>query len=158
SGAMCTIGGMLATDASGSRLLKFGYTRDHVQSCRVVLDTGEAVDAGREPIAGRPEAASRIDKIIEDTAHLLRWRREAIPATPLRTPYDRCGYHLADVVEDGHLNLPRLLIGSEGTLALFTEATLKTIPLPAGRSVVMLGFAALDSALQAIPMAMAHGP
>jgi FAD/FMN-containing dehydrogenase/Fe-S oxidoreductase len=158
SAAVCTIGGMLANDASGSRLLRFGYTRDHVQSCRVVLDNGEAANAGREPLAGRPESASRIDKIMEDTAHLLRWRMETIATTQIRTPYNRCGYHLADVLDDGHLNFPRLLVGSEGTLALFTEATLKTIPLPAGRSVVMFGFGGLDLALQALPMALAHGP
>ncbi len=32
------------------------------------------------------------------------------------------------------LDLARLLVGSEGTLALFTEATLRTIPLPGGRA------------------------
>ena len=42
-----------------------------------------------------------------------------------------------------------LLVGSEGTLALFTEATLRTIPLPAGRAVVLLGFASVEAALRA---------
>ncbi|HLW68030.1 MAG TPA: FAD-binding oxidoreductase, partial [Gemmataceae bacterium] len=158
SGAVCTIGGMLATDASGSRLLKFGYTHDHVAACRVVLDTGEVVNAGREPVARPAESTSRFDKIVEETAHLLRWHRETIAATQPRTPYNRCGYRLSGVLEDGHLNVPRLLVGSEGTLAIFTEATLQTIPLPAGRSVLMFAFAELDLALQAIPMALAHGP
>src|SRR5262245_26906853 len=44
----CTVGGMLATNASGSRAIRHGYTRDHVESLRVVLDTGEAVAVGRE--------------------------------------------------------------------------------------------------------------
>src|SRR5262249_55745130 len=42
-----------------------------------------------------------------------------------------------------------LLVGSEGTLGLFTEATLRTIPLPGGRTVVLFGFARLDPALRA---------
>ena len=50
SGAVCTIGGMLANDASGARALRHGYTRDYVLSLRVVLDTGEAVSLGREPV------------------------------------------------------------------------------------------------------------
>ena len=33
--------------------------------------------------------------------------------------------------------MARLLVGSEGTLALFTEATLRTVPLPEGRSLVL---------------------
>ncbi|HEV3146644.1 MAG TPA: FAD-linked oxidase C-terminal domain-containing protein [Gemmataceae bacterium] len=158
SAATCTIGGMLATDASGSRLLKFGYTRDHVQSCRIVLDNGEAVAAGCERLDATPEPTSRFGKILQDTAKLLHEHRDSIRSAQPRTPYNRCGYHLTDVLEDGVLNLPRLLVGSEGTLALFTEATLKTIPLPGGRSVVMFGFAGLDLALKAVPLALAHGP
>src|ERR687884_1417765 len=42
SGAQCTLGGMLATNASGSRALRYGYTRDHVVSLRAVLDSGDA--------------------------------------------------------------------------------------------------------------------
>ena len=52
----------------------------------------------------------------------------------------------------------RLLVGSEGTLALFTEATLRTIPLPASRAVVLLGFARLESALRAARLAVMSGP
>src|SRR5262245_51514289 len=48
SGAFCTLGGMLATNASGSRCLKHGFTRDHVLGCRVALDNGDLVDVGRE--------------------------------------------------------------------------------------------------------------
>ena len=44
SGNVCTIGGMLANNASGSRAIKYGYTRDHVASLRVVLDNGNAVE------------------------------------------------------------------------------------------------------------------
>ncbi|HEV3444010.1 MAG TPA: FAD-binding oxidoreductase, partial [Gemmataceae bacterium] len=43
SGVQCTLGGMLATNASGSRALLHGYTRDHVLQLRVVLDNGEGV-------------------------------------------------------------------------------------------------------------------
>ena len=50
SGDQCTLGGMLANNASGARALRHGYTRDHVAALRVVLDTGDAVD-------GRPGTA-----------------------------------------------------------------------------------------------------
>src|SRR5262249_39926400 len=49
SGAQCTIGGMLATNASGSRILRHGYTRDHVAGLRLVLDNGDAVSVGPRP-------------------------------------------------------------------------------------------------------------
>jgi len=51
-----------------------------------------------------------------------------------------------------------LLVGSEGTLAIFTEATLRTIPLPAGKSLVLLGFENLESALRTTQRALEFSP
>src|SRR5262249_14340442 len=42
NGHVCTVGGMVANNASGVRALRHGYTRDHVAGLRVVLDTGDA--------------------------------------------------------------------------------------------------------------------
>jgi FAD/FMN-containing dehydrogenase/Fe-S oxidoreductase len=158
SGAQCTIGGMAATDASGARLLKNGYTRDHVDQLRVVLDTGDAVIAGRHALERDPSVpAGHIDDIVVAVTELLNENKELIRTCRPRTAFDRCGYRLDDVLEPRYLNLARLLVGSEGTLALFTELTLRTIPLPAGRSVALLSFANLDSALKAAQQAVHTG-
>ncbi len=50
----CTVGGMLATNASGGRAFRHGFTRDHVVRLRAVLDNGDAADVGRQlPLAHR---------------------------------------------------------------------------------------------------------
>src|SRR5207237_2410564 len=59
---------------------------------------------------------------------------------------NRCGYHLYDVLHDGQLDLARLLVGSEGTLALTTQATLRTVPIPKHRGCALLFFDRLESA------------
>ena len=74
------------------------------------------------------------------------------------TRFNRCGYLVHDVLTAEHLDLPRLLIGSEGTLGIFTEATLRTIPLPASRGLVLLGFDSLDGALRAAERALPSRP
>ena len=43
------------------------------------------------------------------------------------------GYYLRGVASDNALQMPRMLVGSEGTLGMFTAATLHTAPLPAHR-------------------------
>jgi FAD/FMN-containing dehydrogenase/Fe-S oxidoreductase len=158
SGATCTIGGMLATDASGSRSLKYGFTRDHVLSCRVVLDTGEAVRVGHELLPPPPEQAPRLREIVQATGALLRRRRNAVQDAQPKTAWNRCGYRLHDVLGQDTLDLPRLLCGSEGTLALIAEATLRTVPLPGGRGAALLCFAGRDAALRAVQIALPHGP
>jgi FAD/FMN-containing dehydrogenase/Fe-S oxidoreductase len=157
--AECTVGGMLATNASGARAAKFGYTRDHVESLRVVLDSGDVAVARRrsrwplfEPTTGR------LEDIVSALVTLLGQHAELIRECRPRTPFNRCGYILHDLLAGDDLDLPRLLVGSEGTLGVITEATLRTIPLPKGRSLVLLGFGSLETALRAARLALPGGP
>jgi FAD/FMN-containing dehydrogenase/Fe-S oxidoreductase len=179
----CTLGGMLATNASGSRAFRHGLTRDHVLRVRAVLDNGDAVDVGRQPrwpiITGwrvegeawrekttfppppsplHPPPVGRLDDLISSVVTLLEQHAETIRTCRPSTRFHRCGYLVHDVLDAESLDLARLLVGSEGTLALFTEATLRTIPLPGGRAVVLLGFSRLDAALRAAGLASATGP
>jgi FAD/FMN-containing dehydrogenase/Fe-S oxidoreductase len=155
SGEQCTLGGMLATNASGSRVLRHGYTRDHVVSLRAVLDSGDAVVAECRPRLSAAEAQlGRLEDIVSSVATLLEVNADLIRRCQPRTPFNRCGYLLDQVLRADQLDLARLLIGSEGTLALFTEATLRTVPLPAGRSLVLLAFESLEAALRAAQGAM----
>jgi FAD/FMN-containing dehydrogenase/Fe-S oxidoreductase len=159
SGVQCTVGGMLATDASGARALRHGYTRDHVAGLSVVLDNGDLASVTSDTL-DRPSAElpSRLDQITLQVQQLLFSNTQTIEACRPRTRFDRCGYLLHDVLRAGTLDLPRLLVGSEGTLALFAEGTLRTIPLAGGRSVVLLGFDSLDGALQAALDALPSKP
>lgn len=160
SGATCTLGGMLATNASGARLLRHGYTRDHVAAVRVVLDNGEAAWAGREPRVppnGTPPEG-RFKTITALTCDLIDRNAELIAACQPRTRFNRCGYPLHEVLTQEYLDLARLLIGSEGTLAFFTEAVLRTVPLPAGCGAVLLGFDSLDGAVRAAQATLTDSP
>ncbi|HYT92092.1 MAG TPA: FAD-linked oxidase C-terminal domain-containing protein, partial [Gemmataceae bacterium] len=176
SADQCTVGGMVANNASGARALRYGYTRDHVIALRLILDTGDAVLAGKElaqpspagmisgdspsgvPHGSLPSGTGHLQDIVSATAVLLEQHADAIRTCRPRTPYNRCGYLLHDVLVDGVVDLPKLLAGSEGTLALVSEATLRTIPLPGGRSLVLLGFASLDAALRAAQRTLPTGP
>ncbi len=68
------------------------------------------------------------------------------------------GYMLRGVRQGDVLDLPRLLVGSEGTLGLFTEATLYTMPLPKHRAAAMLMFATLDEAIRAMQILLPLEP
>lgn len=147
SSASCTVGGMIANDASGGRAAVHGYTRDHVRALRVVWDDGCSGDlsGGRSAV----EPGTRTADIQSGVRALLDTHAGAIAATRPRTPFNRCGYRLYDVGTADRVDIVRLLVGSEGTLALTTEATLRTIPLPGGRAGAMFGFDSFEAALEA---------
>ena len=95
---------------------------------------------------------SRKDDILECLAALLDDARDDILQHQPTMIRNSCGYMLRGVRQADSLNMTRLLTGSEGTLALFTEATLHTLPLPEHRSLAAIMFASTDDALRAMQL------
>ena len=65
---------------------------------------------------------------------------------------------LRGVVTDSHVSFPRLLIGSEGTLSVFTAATLRTATLPAHRCALLILFESVESAVLAVQTIAKQNP
>jgi FAD/FMN-containing dehydrogenase/Fe-S oxidoreductase len=156
--APSTLGGIVAANAAGPRVARLGYPRDQVMAVRAVLDSGDAVELTATPRLSPPAAPGRFQIIHRSTASLLDRHAETIGAERPRTPFNRCGYLLQDVLTADALDYPRLLAGSEGTLALFTEVTLRTKPIPAGRGVVLFACADLNAALAAVARLLPRRP
>lgn len=54
-------------------------------------------------------------------------------------------------------DLLHLLVGSEGTLGIFTQITLRLLPLPVARAVLLVPFADVPTAIAAVPRVMTEG-
>jgi D-lactate dehydrogenase (cytochrome) len=115
------VGGTIATNAAGAATFKYGSTRQWVEAITVVLASGEVLDIER----GRTRAHGEGYFEIELDAGLVR---VDVPGyTMPRVPKLSAGYY----AEPG-MDLIDLFIGSEGTLGIVTEATLRVIePRPA---------------------------
>ncbi len=155
-----TVGGAIGIDGAGPHWLKYGSARRHLLSLQVVTADGEMLEVGREPVAGgrSSDANPRKRQLIERLHPLLARHRDLIGQTQDEKLPNRCGYNLNGVASDDHLDLARLLAGSEGTLALVTEARLATDPLPAHRGVTLLLFDSLEKATQAVHEILPYAP
>ena len=153
SRASCTIGGMLGTNASGGKCAIHGYTRDHVAALSVVWDDGSSERLDRLPISAAAPDLARTAEIRLGVKTLFDANAALIQASQPKTAFNRCGYNLHSSAGLAGPDLIDILVGSEGTLALFTEATLRTIPLAGGRAAAAFGFATIEGALHAARLA-----
>ncbi len=99
------IGGLIATNAGGSRAVKYGVIRNYVRGLEVVLPTGTIVHLG--------------GKLMKNST----------------------GY-----------NLLNLIIGSEGTLGIITEATIQLMPPPRVTRSLIIPYDDLDNAIETVPL------
>ncbi len=134
--ATTTIGGMLAVNASGARTLAVGTTRDAVTAIELVFADGRCAIATDMPRTNHRTPASD-DLPVDLSEPALRWLDD-----------QRLTHH--DALTHQIVHWPRVLVGSEGSLGVFTAATLRLQPLPQHRGAVLLAFRSLEAAIGAV--------
>ena len=135
SGEMCKLGGMIGTNAAGPHTLKYGATKDHIISMNLVLADGKPLLAKRFDLESDAFKALRKDHAwIDPLIYFIRSHTALLREKKPRVSKNSSGYNLfalAEALETGILDLPRLFVGSEGTLGLTLDATLRLLPRPA---------------------------
>ena len=152
SGAFCTVGGMVATNAAGSHSVKYGAMRAWVRGLEFVTSDGDA--GGTDPRTPRRTAAEQ--RFLRDAAPAILERAADLAAAGPGTTKNSSGYALEAWAVSGRL--ADLLTGSEGTLALVTAVEVALAPLPARRSTLLVTLRSLDDAGAAVLALRPTGP
>jgi FAD/FMN-containing dehydrogenase/Fe-S oxidoreductase len=148
----CTIGGMVATDASGKGSRIYGKTSDNVLGLRLALEEGHLLDSASPP----PEGAR--DRLAEIAAACDAGRAPLLARVPALSRRFT-GYDLERARPSGdRLDWWRLAIGAEGTLGIVTRVRLKLTPRPHRTMLAVLAFRDFDAALAAAPMILRCNP
>ena len=147
SGNRAVMGGVVANNATGAHSLQYGYIAEYVQSVRCVSADGATAEFVNDTKPGDKDAAAVLAKGCYD---LLADKQSVIEAAQPKTKRNRCGYTIQNIVHDGTVDLARLMAGSEGTLAVFTEITLRTVAVPKVKGLVQFEFASFETMAKAV--------
>jgi len=153
----CTIGGMIGNNACGSRTLGYGRTSDNVTGLDVLTASGAALrlQSGVDPRTSNHGDGARILTELGDVV--------GSGLATIRTEFGTfgrqvSGYALEALLPENGFDVTRFLVGSEGTLGVVTEATVRLVTAPQERVLVVLGFAEIATAGDATMAVLAHGP
>ncbi len=144
----CTIGGMVSTDAAGKGSLVHGRTNRHVLGIEGVLADGsrctfEALDqASLTDVLRRIDRVGGVHQVVGDAVDGLRTDR--FPDIPRGFT----GYNLTDAVSSSGLDMTKIICGSEGTLALIGNITLRLTPLPTETHLAVVTYPTFDTAIR----------
>lgn len=150
SGEFCTVGGMTATNAAGPHSIRHGPMRPWVLALECVFADG-SIDTVR-----RGDAPPRADPVVrfQRDVHQDILAQTAAPSDA-RVLKNSSGYGLSAYVQSH--DLVDLLVGSEGTLAVFTSVELALIPASGSSASLLVAFRDLEKAVAAAVAARAGG-
>ena len=157
----CTIGGMIGNNSCGAHSAAYGKTVDNLESMEVLLHDGTRLALGATSDAQFAEIAAQGGRRGELYSRLREFRdrnadevRNGFPKLPRRVS----GYNLDELLPERSFNLARAMVGSEGTLALTLNATLRVVPRPRKLAMAVLGFDDVFAAADQMPWMLAHRP
>ncbi len=157
----CTLGGMIGNNSCGVHSVMGGKTDDNVEELDILLYDGTRMRVGRHSDAEvdvivraggrRGEIFQKLRAFRDHYADLIRAK---FPHIPRRVS----GYNLPWLLPENGFDVAKALVGSEGTLVMVLEATVRLLWSPPARSLLVLGYPDVYHAGDHVPEVMEAGP
>jgi FAD/FMN-containing dehydrogenase/Fe-S oxidoreductase len=153
-----TLGGMAANNSCGSRSLRYGNMVHNVRAIEAILADGTDVRMGEVP--GNFDDGALPDRYRDLVRDMRALHNRESLEIERRFPklLRRVGGYNIDMIDDVGHNMARLLVGSEGTLAFFSEIELDLRPIPPHRVLGVCHFPTFYEAMASTKKIVALDP
>ena len=162
-----TLGGMIGNDSCGIHSVMAALegdgarTADNIEEMEILLYDGTRMRVGKtseeelEKIIAEGGRRGEIYKRLRDLRdkHAAKIREKFVDI-----PRRVSGFNLPYLMPEKGFNLAAALVGTEGTCVTVLEATMKLVPNPKERSLIVLGYKDVFLAGDAVPEIMKHKP
>ncbi|MFG3658739.1 FAD-binding and (Fe-S)-binding domain-containing protein [Streptomyces sp. NPDC047706] len=159
SHSRCTLGGMIGNDACGNRSVRYGRTSGHIEALEIVTAAGLHAVADHAGLrAVDPADAERVARLEADVRRLI-----AADLAPIRTELGRIprqvsGYPLHRLLPENGFDMARALVGTEGTCAVVTAATVRLVATAPASALLALGYDDVVDAAEDVPEILLCSP
>ncbi|MDQ3914473.1 MAG: FAD-binding oxidoreductase [Actinomycetota bacterium] len=157
----CTLGGMIGNNSCGIHSLMGGKTAENVVALDVLTYDGTELHVARTSeaeVAGIVKEGGRRAGIYRDLSSLAGEYGDLIRARYPDIPRRVSGYNLDQLLPENGLDVARALVGSESTCVLVLQATVRLVPSPPQRVLLVLGYPDVYRAADHVQDVLAYEP
>ena len=157
----CTLGGMIGNNSCGVHSVMAGKTDDNVEELEVLTYDGTRMRVGKtgdDALANMMRSGGRRGEIYTGLKTLRDRYADLIRREYPDIPRRVSGYNLPWLLPEHGFHVARALVGSECTCVTVLEATLRLVPSPPVRSLLVLGYSDVYTAGDHIMEILSHKP
>jgi FAD/FMN-containing dehydrogenase len=145
SKSLNAMGGMYGNNSAGERTLKYGKMENYVVEAKVVFPDGNEYvvkNLSKEELEKKIKQNDFEGNIYKNIYNLIDKNEEDIIHAKPAVSKNSAGYYLWNILDKtsvkNYFNLNKILVGSQGTLGIVTEITLRVIQNPKYSKLVVI--------------------
>lgn len=158
---ICTVGGMVATNAGGELELTYGPINKYLKGIKVILSDGNEYTLTHLTKAQLDKKIAQKNfegKIYSEIFDLISENEELIKNAMPKVSKNSTGYDLWDIFDEKNFDLSKLIIGSQGTLGIITEIELRLIKPKTHQVLLVISLPDLSQLDQIIKAVLKYKP
>ncbi len=155
------VGGGVGNNTCGAHSVIYGKTLDHVQELQVILsDANLAHLKALEPgeLGAKLSGVGLESEIYRNLRRIAQDNMAEILARYPKIMRRVSGYNLDDFLTDSPFNLAKMVVGSEGTLCVVTEAKINLVDRPTMTALSVVHFEDIVQSSEAVKEILRHDP
>ncbi|OGN33357.1 MAG: hypothetical protein A3F98_03370 [Candidatus Yanofskybacteria bacterium RIFCSPLOWO2_12_FULL_41_8] len=158
---LCALGGMFGNNCAGEKTLRYGKMENFVLESKVIFSDGN--EYAVKPLSPSELEAKMSQNDFEGNVYrkmneLLISNDELIRNAKPNVSKNSAGYYLWNVWDGQTFDLNKLIVGSQGTLGIVTEMTLRLIPEKKHHDMIALFFKSWDELPQVVNAILPQDP
>jgi len=162
---LCALGGMIGNNCGGERSLRYGKMENFILESKVIFSDGNEYTVkplNKEELEDKMGQGDFEGNLYKRLYNLLEENKEVIEKARPMVTKNSAGYYLWNVLDpkrsEGYFDLNKLIVGSQGTLGIVTQAKLRLVREMPFHDMVALFFKTWDELPQVVRAILPYKP